>query len=1052
MILSKSQLVENIVTELSDNSTGQISPYDIRHNLLDIIDSVHLLTGDQNLKAKNFSTPATRTTRVGEESIKDLGLEGYVSEDNTAIGFESLKSNYQGFKNTAIGSKSLSCNVYGENNVGVGYLALSSNSTGIGNVGVGSLSLANNRVGNFNIAIGHAAGYYVDRDSNYKLFVAAHPVDEEYLCDNPSGSGLIPLIHGDLSGIKLGIGVRELHNNSTLQVGGNITPSGSDLCSLGNTNLYWKNLYLSDSLIHSSGNTSIAFKSSDIILAGHIYPSTNNLQNFGSVDKRWNTAFFKEITTDKANIGVLNAVESCFYPCKTIYLAASGCDNNFDLCDYLSDEQLLGAGFSVYSDNGGTVRNYKLDFSPPSSGSSFETNLFAKARWNSNISIAVATGVSVITNRLISHHQNGHGLYFNSGITFITDNNLFSNRTNVAGSGNFNLISSSGNSNPFFASIATVESGVNVGARFITGAKHKSLDPSNGNKERLRGFDLKYIDTANLNIIGDNPDRFIIGSYDNTSYNVNALCLMKNDGDSIVGINNFGPLSENVLPKTALDIRSTGNAIIRSTAENQSQTIAALQLLGEESCLFKGFEAAYLNTSGIADLSMYQDSGRRVFFRMHSDRRVGLFTSSGNANEMFTLGDIFHSKPVISLYEASGTITSSSKYGKVFARSKIATNQGTSLYLLDGSGNLHDLVVNKFDNLDGRALYTDANFNTFGGLYSNSNRASISSNTKNNTSLGYAALNNIGSGGSDNIGIGSHSSSGLTTGYQNIVIGNRSASSITTGHNNIVIGYNAFNSTSANINNNIIIGNSGLANASSGNFEFWLGANKDLVLLQGKTGPTNSDKILTMPSGGKMLLFNNNNSEGMALRNNTIEVLDFGGSDYPENELTFKFTGQKASDLLKINHNAEPLNQSANYTQPSPARPYAELRGDLRLLGSIRFSDNTSLASSAQVTTNQNNINILTSGVNSLNNSIASLVVEGYCPLKIVAPTNASSPTIGNLLVKNSSWQDETTVQLVNRDKNLNIPEGAYIIAIRVNNEYRPLWISAQNECNVCCN
>ena len=44
MILTKLKLVENIVSEISDNSTGQISPYDVRHNLLDIVDSVHNLT------------------------------------------------------------------------------------------------------------------------------------------------------------------------------------------------------------------------------------------------------------------------------------------------------------------------------------------------------------------------------------------------------------------------------------------------------------------------------------------------------------------------------------------------------------------------------------------------------------------------------------------------------------------------------------------------------------------------------------------------------------------------------------------------------------------------------------------------------------------------------------------------------------------------------------------------------------------------------------------------------------------------------------------------
>jgi hypothetical protein len=102
MILSKSQLVENILTELSDNSTGQISPYDIRHNLLDIIDSVAVLLQNNELDTNNFSSPATRTTRAGHHTIENLALNGYFSIDNSAFGFSALKSNYQGSRNTAV--------------------------------------------------------------------------------------------------------------------------------------------------------------------------------------------------------------------------------------------------------------------------------------------------------------------------------------------------------------------------------------------------------------------------------------------------------------------------------------------------------------------------------------------------------------------------------------------------------------------------------------------------------------------------------------------------------------------------------------------------------------------------------------------------------------------------------------------------------------------------------------------------------------------------------------------------------------------------------------
>lgn len=1050
MILNKSQLVENIVTELSDNSTGLISPHDIRHNLLDIIDSVHLLTGEHNLNARNFSTPSTRTTRVGEFTIENLNLAGYSSIDNSAFGYEALKSNYQGSKNTALGSKALFCNVYGENNVAVGHSSLSANSTGIGNVALGNFALSNNRVGNFNIAIGHSAGYYIDRDDSYKLFIAAHPVNEEYLCENPNGLGLLPLVFADLSGIRFGIGVSGLHDDSALQVGGNATPSSGDTFNLGSSQYSWKNIFLSNSIIGQNGSS--LSLGSRVDISGSVLPFNHNQQNFGSSEKAWASGYFKDIVvSNTATIAILNAVESCFYPCKTLYLAASGCNNNLDFCEYLSDSELVGAGFNIFADNGGNIRKYNFDFLPPSSGFVFENNAFAKASWNSNITIAIDSGSYLKTNRIASHDPSGHGLYFNSGITYLSSHKALTSSSALAGIGNVNFIAQSGSIANYFSSLIAIESGVTIGTRYLTGSKRYSKDAGNFNKERLNGFDIKYIDDALLGVVDGKTSRLVIGSYDNTSYNQNVVTILQNNGDAIFGINNFAQISENTLPKTALDIRSTGNAIIRATAENQASTVSAIQLMGEQDCLYNGLEACYVNTSGFADINVYKDASKAVFFRLYENGRIGVFTSSGNANEMLTMGDGFNNKPAISMLEASGTFSSTSKYAKIFVKSKITPNQGATLNLLDGSGNLHDLVVNKFDNLDGRALYTDSNRNTFGGLLSPKTRTVLNTNTKDNTSVGHTSLFNVDAGGYENTVLGSYSGSGITSGYRNTIIGFNSGRNFSTGNSNIILGNNAFNNTSNSINNNIVIGNSGLGSDSSSNYRFYLGANKDLVLLQGILGPNNSDKILTMPSGGKFLLYNSNNSEGLLVRNNAIDVYDYGGSDYPDNELTFNFIGNSSANLFKLNHVANPLNKTPTYTVPTTPVPYAELKGDLRLLGSIRFSDNTSLSSASQIETNKNNITSLNSGLNSINNAISTLIVEGYCPLKIDAPTNASNPTTGNLVIKNSQWIDSSGVILVNRDLSLNIPQGAYVIAVKVNNEYRPLSISSQENCNVCC-
>ena len=114
----------------------------------------------------------------------------------------------------------------------------------------------------------------------FRSFIASHPVDEDYTCDNPIGSGLTPLVYGDLDTLKFGIAVNDLHNDGTLQVGGNITPSSGKIFNLGSSSYSFKNCYISDNINLASG-TSIGFDydSSGIVVNTNFYPNTNNNKN-----------------------------------------------------------------------------------------------------------------------------------------------------------------------------------------------------------------------------------------------------------------------------------------------------------------------------------------------------------------------------------------------------------------------------------------------------------------------------------------------------------------------------------------------------------------------------------------------------------------------------------------------------------------------------------------------------------------------------------------------------------------------------------------------------
>lgn len=1053
MILSKLTLVENILTEISDNSTGQISPYDIRHNLLDTIDSAHLLLNGKPIQTSNFATPTTRTTKAGENTLEHIDLNGYSTIDNSAFGFSALKSNYQGSRNTAVGSQSLNCNIYGEDNVALGYTTLGGNSNGSGNIGIGNYALNGNTVGSFNIAIGHGAGYYVDRFTNHKLFIASHQVNNSDICDNPTGTGLIPLVHGDLLSNKFGINVTTLDSSGTLQVGGDISPSDNDSYDIGNATYQWKDIYATS--IKLNNDVILSNDSLDLKVNASVRPTQSSSFDIGSISYPWLNGYFDNITVNgTATFNTAIAYQNCEYICKTIYLAASGCSQGLVAeCDLLTDDQMLGGGLIAMTSGVGYQRNYKFIFSPPSSGVSCDTNKYAQASWFSNTSITLDSGVYLKSNRIVSYDSNCHGLFFDNSQTFfgrknILDANPTSINGNLAGVGNINFFGNSGVVSDYISTIASLESGVSVSTRLLTGTKKRVKDTQNNNKDKLTGFEVKFIDTINQNL-STPSDRLVLGSYNNTSYMVNALCVMKDSNQGIVGINNFGLNADNVLPQTILNIRSTGNAIIRNVAENDKKTNSSLQLLGLNNCEYNGFEASYLNTSGVADLSMFKESGKTVFFRLYDNKTVGLFTSSGTSNAMFTIGDSFNNTATISMIAHSGLPTSTTSYGKLYIKPKIATLQSQSLYLMDDSGNIHDLILNKYDINDGRSLFTDNKQNTFGGLLCINDRLSTIF-TSGNTAIGYKALNSLTSGNYNTI-FGSSAGSGITTGSRNTVLGHSSANSITTGEKNIVIGENIFNNTVGSIQNNIIIGNSGLANGSTEDYQFYLGSQSNLVLLHGVLGPYSSSKRLNMPSGGKLYLYNSTNSDSLGLQANTIETLDYSGNDYPDRSLVFKFTGNDSADLLILNHSSNPLTNTPTYNIEGNSKPYIELKGDLRIQGSIRFSDNSSLDSSSRFDTLQDSIDSTNNNVSNISSLLQSLIVEGTTSHNISKPTNPSIPSSGHMILRNSNWQDVGSVTLVNRDTNLEIKAESYVVAIKINNEYRPLRVSPKIMPLNCC-
>jgi hypothetical protein len=413
MIVNKPSLVTKINEQLADNSTQEISPRDIRDNLLDIIDSVHLFTADQNLEAQNFATPSTRTTRAGEDALGSLKLAGYSSVDNSAFGFSALKGNYDGTRNTAIGTYSMSCNLYGSTNVAIGYNSLAGNVFGSNNVSLGSYTLQSNKRGNNNIAIGHGAGYYIGEDDNYKLFVASHDINNDDLCTITPGSGPNPLIYGDLQGNRLGVNTTLLHSFGTLQVNGVLSPTSGNMHDLGfyspTYDYRWRNAHLSNSI-----NEKIYFNDSSAArVKGDIVPDVTNIYKIGDSGRGllWD-GYFNDLTVSGvANITNLNwtTISECIYDCRTLYLASSGmCSSGNHPCGYLSDTQIEGGGIVLQASGTDYKRDYHWTYLAPDYSQlcvapdlSGDDSAMAHASWYSNISVKIESGRHVKTDRVV---------------------------------------------------------------------------------------------------------------------------------------------------------------------------------------------------------------------------------------------------------------------------------------------------------------------------------------------------------------------------------------------------------------------------------------------------------------------------------------------------------------------------------------------------------------------------------------------------------------------------------------------------------------------------
>jgi hypothetical protein len=1025
MIIPKTRLVNNITQELSDNSTAQISPRDIRHNLLDVIDSIHLLTRDQNIESLNFSTPDQRNVQVGISSLESLRLDGYTSTDNVAVGYATLKSSYRTRRNTALGSYALSCNIHGDGNLAVGYNALAGNTTGNSNVAIGTHTLNYNKRGNFNIAIGNAAGYYIGTDDSYKFYVASHPIEETYICDNPQGVGLLPLMFGDLASNKLGINTNILHDEAVLQTSGNIAPSKHNEFTLGTSSYAWDNLYTANvsnlethinlennflKLTATSGidilsSSGIYLSGDPITIGGSMMPDKHATYDLGYVDNRFNIGYFEEILTD-----YVTALQKSFFSHKTLYLASSGewsidgggpsslyeyypCPNSPDIIPILTDPEIQGGGFVLQSTQSVNEFVYKND----------NTSCGTFRRWKSNIGIEIDGIDNYLKAPAIigSQSQDCYGIFMSGNQTFFSPLATYKQSHDIAGNGSINFYAPDlAGLDDFIITYSTTDTNTNISQRFLSSTSPREQD---NDLDKLTGFETKYIDETDKN-------RLVMKSYNNSTSSKNHFMLM-GDHDGVVGINNFSLNGDQLLPETFFNIRSVNDAVVRVSAETNEPSMAAIQLLSPQNCLNSGLEIFY-NNSGIFELSVYDDFDKHNIFYSDSGDHLGIYSSLSGMQDLVTIGDSGnHPNAVIALHENPSSPTKTESYGKLYVKSKTNATQSQTLKFLDDAGYEHDLIPSKLDSNDG--LIYSVNGSTFGGLNCPDVRGDTP-NASNNTAYGFSALNRIDDGNC------------------NTMFGHSAGQSITDGFNNIGIGCGVLSECDPSITNNIAIGNR-VGVSLTTNYNFLLGVSSDNLLFKATIGPSASDKHLYMPEGHITL---EKGSNGLHLTANAIESKDSSGLDYPEDTLSIKMSGNESADVVKISHKDAPAFDIVHtYHAFSPKRPSMEVLGDVRVKGGVCFRDGSFLESAFEI-----------QKIEALERKLDGIFVEGVALEDIGLANGIESPTQGVMRLRN-----QTQVLVTNRDQYSSIKKDDYIIAIKIGQEYRPIWISNSSSVCTCC-
>lgn len=461
-----------------------------------------------------------------------------------------------------------------------------------------------------------------------------------------------------------------------------------------------------------------------------------------------------------------------------------------------------------------------------------------------------------------------------------------------------------------------------------------------------------------------------------------------------------------IIPETIFNVQSTGDLNVRFSSGPSKFYRSSIELLGNGNARASGLHITYNPSlddafvsgpgyggnicvnpnavdNAVVDFSLIRASGTNGAEFSHitmSERgyiAIGLTRVNNSRrvtpNAPLTISyscDGHQDSGTISMREQAASPTTHADFGKIYVKPYTIGGRTQALYFKDDGGNETNLILSEdlepTDSLDG-LIYGDNFGNTYGGWYTPAVRFG-DNDTSQNTYYGYGAGHTLGS----NPGVANC----------NTLIGYLTGSGLKASNNNTVIGCsnlkkNINDSASISANRTVILGDSNLSNVQ-GNFNSIndviligrnlynsdLPNNGDLAIGFGTNplieGNLISNRYLTIKDGFFSVL-NGNSTEfkidttfDVQFNRNTqnINIIDYnkGGAVHGEDNLKFNFSNANnlTNTLFQLDPRGGLLTNSPSYQVPSPIRPFAQLDGDFRLRGAIRFQDGTSLSGLSQ--------------------------------------------------------------------------------------------------------